>query len=281
VQSYRGQYETIFVDSSDDRTPEIVSEKYPEVKLIHLDHKTDPGSARNIGIGEAKGELIAFIDSDCIAANDWLEQLSFAHESSYNVVGGSVDNANGDNHLVACAGYISEFREFIPRRPAGEVSHVPSCNISYKKEIFQKYGLFRGEYYPQEDLAFNFMLSKAGEKIFFDPDIKVYHQTRTRWRDFLRHQERIGAITSQVLKVIPLPGSFIVHHPALAPFLLPLLPFVKFTKTLAAFLKFQPRAITARPLVLLLFAVGLIFWVVGFARGIYKKPLSEAGMEGK
>lgn len=274
-QTYRGEYEIIFVDSSCDGTPDIVSRNYPEVKLIHLDHKTDPGAARNRGIGEARGDVIAFIDSDCVAAHDWLEHISLAHQTSYNVVGGSVANWDHHGSAAAWAGYISEFREFIPERPAGEVFHIASCNISYKRAVFQNNGGFRGEYYPQEDLVFNFMLSKAGEKLLFDPKIKVRHLARTGLAAFLRHQERIGAITSQVLKEIPLQGSFIVHHPALAPILLPLLPFVKFTRTLGVFLTFQPKAIAAHPLVLPVFAVGLVFWLIGFARGIYKKPITS------
>ena len=278
-QSYREDYEIILVDSSTDRTPEIVSETYPNVRLIHLSRQTDPGTARTIGIGESKGELIAFIDSDCMAADNWLENISLAHASSYNVIGGSVSNWNHGNSPVSWAGYISEFREFIPERPMGEVSHIAACNISYKKEVFRKHGAFKSGLYPQEDLVFNVRLSKAGEKILFDPTVKVHHQTRTRWRDFLQHQERIGFITSQVLKVIPLKGSFIVRHPTLAPFLLPLLPFVKFVRTLWVFLRFQPRAVTAHPLVLLMFAIGLVFWLLGFARGIYEKPLLEAGTQ--
>ena len=74
-QSYRGEHEIILIDSSADTTPQIVSSKYPEIQLIHLEKKTDPGTARNIGIKEAKGDILALIDSDCIAAHDWLDNI--------------------------------------------------------------------------------------------------------------------------------------------------------------------------------------------------------------
>jgi glycosyltransferase involved in cell wall biosynthesis len=60
-QSYDGGYEVILVDSSADKTGDIVSAKYDKVKLIHLEEKTDPGTARNIGMREAKGGIYAFI----------------------------------------------------------------------------------------------------------------------------------------------------------------------------------------------------------------------------
>jgi glycosyltransferase involved in cell wall biosynthesis len=273
-QSYDGGYEIVLVDSSVDRTPQIVSLRYPSVKLIHLGEKTDPGTARNIGIGEAKGDLIAFIDSDCMAEHDWLERIDSAHKSSYSVVGGVVNNGNGGDDLVGWAGYISEFREFLPEQPKRELSHIPTCNISYKRKVFREFGLFQGEYYPQEDLVYNYNLWKNGERILLDPAIQVHHHHRSRLKNFLYHQNKIGVITSKVLKVIQLEGAFIVRNPVMAVFLIPFLPMVKFFRTLFVFLRFQPESIRKRPLVLLLFALGLVFWVTGFARGIYEKSSS-------
>lgn len=275
-QSYQGDYEIIVVDSSDDRTPQIVSSSYPDVKLIHLEKKTDPGSARNVGIKEAEGDVIAFIDSDCVASEDWLDKIDTAHNSSYHVIGGSVSNGNNKDSLIAWASYISEFREFIPEQSKREVTHIPTCNISYKKKIFQKYGLFQGEYYPQEDLVFNYNLSLRGENILFDPEISIYHTHRTKLKDYLSHQNKIGNITSKVLKKIELEGSTIARHPILAIFLLPLLPVVKFIRTISVFLRLQHATITNRPIILFLFALGLIFWLIGFSKGIYgKKPCNH------
>jgi len=275
-QSYRGEHEIILVDSSVDRTPQIVTASYPKIKLIHLEKKTDPGTARNIGIGEAKGDLIAFIDADCTAAPDWLEKIGTAHRSPYSVVGGVVKNGSGEDDLVAGAGYIAEFRQFLPEKPKREVIHIPTCNISYKRKIFRDFGQFQGEYYPQEDLVFNYNLWNNGERILLDPAIQVYHHQRSTLRDFIYHQKEIGIATSKVLRTIQLEGSFIARNPSLAAFFIPFLPLVKFARTVFAFLRFQPKSITKRPFVLFVFALGLVFWGVGFARGIFKKvPLCK------
>jgi len=275
-QSYGGEYEIILVDSSIDNTPQIVSSQYQNVKFIHFDKKTDPGTARNIGIEESKGDLIAFIDSDCDASQDWLEKIESAHKSPYNIVGGVVNNGNRNNDLVAWAGYIAEFRDFLPEQPMQEVMHIPTCNISYKRTIFSKFGYFKGEFYPQEDLVHNYNLWENGEKILLDPGIQVAHHHRSDLRDFLSHQIKIGTITSKVLKIIRLEGAFIVRHPFLAVFLIPFLPIVKFSRTVSIFLRYQPAAILKRPVVLLFFSLGLIFWVIGFARGIYQKSPTDA-----
>jgi glycosyltransferase involved in cell wall biosynthesis len=259
------------VDSSADNTRSIVSNKYLDVILIHLIEKTDPGTARNIGIQRAKGEIIAFIDSDCIADHNWLERIVSAHKSNQKIVGGGICNGNDKKDFVAWAGYIAEFREFLPERPQRVVNHIPTCNISYKKSVFTTYGVFQGEFYPQEDLVFNHQLSLNGEEILFDPAIKVYHHHRSSVKDYLAHQRKIGAVTSKVLKVIPLEGSFIVQHPAIGAFFFPFLPVVKFLRTIFAFLKYQPGTIIKRPFVLVLFTMGLVFWIIGFAKGSFAK----------
>jgi glycosyltransferase involved in cell wall biosynthesis len=270
-QSFSGDCEVILVDSSSDRTPLIVAENYPGVNFTHLDEKTDPGTARNIGISKARGEVIAFIDSDCVAARDWLDRIWNAHKSSYNIIGGSVQIGNDKSNSVAWAGYISEFREFIPEQSKREVSHIPTCNISYKAKIFQIYGLFQGQYYPQEDLVFNHALSLSGERIFFDPVILVYHTHRTKLKEYLNHQRKIGNITSRVLKLIDLEGSFIPRHPVLAVLALPFLPAIKFIRTVYIFIRLRPAAIIRQPKVLVFFAAGLLYWITGFTQGLYGK----------
>jgi len=131
--------------------------------------------------------------------------------------------------------------------------------------------MFQGKYYPQEDLVFNHKLIDNGEKILMDPDIQVCHHHRSSLKEFLGHQKKIGCITSRVLKVIDLEGSFIVRNPIVAIFLIPLLPFVKFCKTCFIFIKNQPEAIIKRPYVLILFAMGLLSWMTGFAEGTFEK----------
>ncbi|OPY69323.1 MAG: putative glycosyltransferase EpsJ [Syntrophorhabdus sp. PtaU1.Bin050] len=268
-QTYEGGYEIIVVDSSTDNTPNLVSSIYPHIRLVHLEKKTDPGTARNIGVGEAKGDTIAFIDADCVASPGWLEGLEQAHQGENEVVGGAVKNGNSPNDHVGFAGYIAEFREFLPKGPTRLVRHLPTCNISYKRLIFDRFGMFEGEYYPQEDLVFNYNLWKNGIRILMDPSIQIAHYHRSDIRDFLSHQKTIGRATSRALKVTKLPGFFIVTHPGLALLIIPLLPVVKFTRTVYSFLKYQPKTILTRPLALGVFVLGLFSWTVGFAQEIY------------
>ncbi|MFQ5851206.1 MAG: glycosyltransferase family 2 protein, partial [Candidatus Binatia bacterium] len=65
--------EVIVVDSSSDDTPRIVARDFPSVRLFHLDSRTFASEARNIGVRQSAGEILCFIDSDCIAQKGWLD----------------------------------------------------------------------------------------------------------------------------------------------------------------------------------------------------------------
>lgn len=263
-QNYQGEYEIIVVDSSSDRTPTIIQTQFPTVRLIHVPQRIDPGAARNQGIACARGTIFVFIDADCEAATDWLQRHVTAHNGDYAVIGGAVLNNRASQNSVGWAGYFCEFREFIPEHPAATVMHIPTCNISYKKWIFEKFGGFQGQYYPQEDLVFNHFLGQQNIKIVFDPAIQVFHTHRTDLKKFLQHQERIGRVTAAVLRKIPLNGSSLVKHRWLTLPIIALLPIVKFFRTIWIFIKFAPATLLRRPLAIGLCFLGLLRWGYGF-----------------
>lgn len=65
AQDYEGVVEVIVVDdNSQDSTPQIIQQRYPDIRLIALSKNVGPSAARNKGILIAKGEFIAFLDSD-------------------------------------------------------------------------------------------------------------------------------------------------------------------------------------------------------------------------
>jgi len=264
-QNFSGPYEIIVVDSSTDTTPKIIQKHFPQVTLIHLDKKTEPGTARNIGIKQSRGEIICLIDSDCIADPDWLSLLAAAHESDYGAVGGAILNGNPENY-IGWASYLAEFREFFPFHRQQLMGHIASCNISYKRRVFDRHGLFPGNFYPQEDLVFNLSMRSSKNEILFDPAIRVSHINKTSVKNFFRHQYRIGSVTAKVLKKFPfLEGGAIADSKLLTLLASPFLPFVKFIRTyqVAAGLKeYKRRFILVSPLLL----TGLFIWGFGFSR---------------
>jgi glycosyltransferase involved in cell wall biosynthesis len=266
-------FEIIVVDSSEDYTKEIIRKKFPKVHLIPLREKTFPGPARNIGAQNSSGRILAFIDSDCIARREWTSKMLNSHSLGHQVVGGGIEAGNF-NSLTGVAGHLLEFREFVPTTAERYVTHIPSCNISYRRDIFMQFGGFPNSYYPQEDLLFNYLLTQNGVKIWFDPSIFIHHFTREGLRNYLSHQHRLGRVTRCVLKRLDLPGSFLGKHSILAWTSSPLLGVMKLFRT-TWFLSSNYKVTAFRyPQIFLLLCLGSIWWARGFAAG------ARAGLSG-
>lgn len=278
AQDFEEPYEIIVVDSSSDETPRIIAEEFPTVLMIHRDQQTDPGTARNLGIVQARGEIIACIDADCIAPSDWLERMVAAQRTGHEVVGGTIENGNPDS-LIAWAGYLGEFREWLPVGRARLVEHVPTCNISYHRSIFTRFGGFPTMFYPQEDLLYHWRLAQHGVPIWFDPGIRVRHVHRSTWRAYSQHLRRIGRITARMLKLTDEEGVFLARSPVLALLAVPVLPLVKWLRTVGVFMSQQPDVLRKHGLALVPLLAGLYVWAVGFVEGAWAPPLRVSQRE--
>jgi hypothetical protein len=90
-----GDWELIVVGQGNDPAlPELgraASQSDPRIRYIHLD-KSGTCRARNAGIVAARGDILAFIDDDCVAQDDWLATMAecFEKEPDVEVVGGSL-----------------------------------------------------------------------------------------------------------------------------------------------------------------------------------------------
>jgi GT2 family glycosyltransferase len=150
---------------------------------------------------------------------------------------------------------------------------VPTCNISYHRSVFSRFGGFPTEFYPQEDLLYHWRLSQHGVPIWFSPDIRVSHTHRSTWRAYSQHLRRIGRITARVLNLTGEEGAFLARSPLLALTAVPVLPLFKWLRTIGTFLSQQPQVLRRRAVALVPFLAGLYFWAAGFAEGAWAPPL--------
>src|SRR3989344_7095487 len=86
--------EIIVVDASKKETLLDIRQKFPKVRWIYYDNKTGKKitipEQRNLGIKKCKGDLIAFIDADCIPDKNWLVELYSCIEEDEEYVTGKV-----------------------------------------------------------------------------------------------------------------------------------------------------------------------------------------------
>lgn len=209
-------YEVTVVESSGDGTADIVREKFPMVRIIESQERLLAGAARNLGADQSTGSLLLFIDSDCLAEPDWIERMAQAHKDwDCAVVAGAIMNANSRSP-ISISSYMNEFSDFFPYGEPRYVDYLPSGNICYNAEIFRKHGGFDPKFRLYEDLAFNRQLFRAGEKLLFDPGIRVAHHHRDRLLQYLRHEFGRGRAAAVSRRRGLISGAFWVKHPLLA-----------------------------------------------------------------
>lgn len=197
-QSITG-FETIVVDSSTDDTPSIVANGFPAIRLFSHPTRLYPGGARNLALRHASGQLIAFLDSDCIADPDWAERILNAHSRSDLIIGGSVGAANPEN-ISGWGSYFTEFTPWLPAGPIRSLPDIPTCCLSLKRQAFDRFGPFlEGSYCS--DTLFNARAAAAGCPPLFVPAIHVRHQNPVRVRrqlaKFFMHGRAYASVRSR------------------------------------------------------------------------------------
>lgn len=171
-QDYSGKYEIIVVDRSTDKTPEIVS-KFP-LKLIKQ-KSVGISAARNLGVKKAKGKIVVFIDSDCIAPKNWLGNL-LKPLSDKNVVAvsGTYKTKNTESIIARFTGYEIESRHE-KMKNLETIDFVGGFNCAFKKNIFLRIGGFDTSFAQSEDGELSYRIAEKGNKIKFNPSAYVYH----------------------------------------------------------------------------------------------------------
>ncbi len=250
--------EIIVVDSGDDSTAALVSERFPDVTLVREAARQYPGAARNIGVARSSGVVVGFVDADCTVAGDWVARVIDAHGDGVAGVGGAIA-PDSPRSALEWAAYFCSFSHWMPGTPAGAMADIPTCCLSLKRWAFDRYGPFRAQGYSS-DTELNWKISGAGHRIEFDPRIRVTHAARPTFRAFARRLFERGRAFARMRT-----STKSLSQPVRLLFALlsPLLPFVLFARLLRRVVRdrspYRGALLRAAPVVF----VGYCFWSVG------------------
>jgi glycosyltransferase involved in cell wall biosynthesis len=209
--------EVLVIDGrSSDRTKEIVqqySDKYLFIKLMD-----NPGIIQtpgtNIGIKASKGGVIIRVDAHVEYPKAFISKsVQYLEESGGDCVGGflvtkpSAETATAESIALALSHPFgvgnSYFRTGVNQPKV--VDTVPfGC---YRKEVFDKVGLFNENLNRTDDLEFNLRLKRAGGKILLIPEIVSYYYARSNLRDLAKQNFGNGFWVLYSLRFVKLPFS--------------------------------------------------------------------------
>jgi glycosyltransferase involved in cell wall biosynthesis len=155
-----------------------------------------PGSyaARNAGIREARGELLAFTDADCLPAPDWIEQAVAALEARPDTgfVGGAVELFARDPQHPTGAELYDLVRGFDQERYLARKRFLPTANLVVRRRVMEEVGLFDACLRSGGDADWGERASAAGMHGAVVPGAVVRHPARHTLAEVCRKAARVA-----------------------------------------------------------------------------------------
>jgi glycosyltransferase involved in cell wall biosynthesis len=210
-------YEIIVIDgASSDETPRIVEELiekrrqeghvHPVMTLLNNPGHTVPASM-NMGIRQAKGEIIARVDGHAIIAEDYLSRcIEVLNETGASVVGGPIETIGTDSlsRTIALAmstpygvgnsafrtSSVSQFTDTVPFG-------------TFRKTALVEAGLFDERLTRHQDYEMNYRIRKNGGKIFLSCGIKSTYYARSNLKKLTKQYFQYGLFKGRVLHLHP------------------------------------------------------------------------------
>ncbi|MFG0252597.1 MAG: glycosyltransferase [Phycisphaerales bacterium JB038] len=184
-------YEVIVVDDGSTDGTSTIAERH-DVRLIRTENR-GLSRARNTGIEAARGEIVAFIDSDARPDPDWLTHLALALESSDFVgVGGPNIAPPGDGLVAACVAEAPGGPIHVLRTDR-EAEHIPGCNMAFRRAALLEIGGFDPQFrVAGDDVDLCWRFHARGWRIGFAPGAVVWHHARNSVRGYWKQQSGYG-----------------------------------------------------------------------------------------
>jgi glycosyltransferase involved in cell wall biosynthesis len=266
-------YEVIVVDSSTDGTDGIVEREFPRIRLLHFPDRCPVGTARNLGVAKARGEVILFVDADTIPCATWVDQMYRGiTENGADGVGGGMSNGTPWS-VTGSAGFYLEFFRFLAHngqpRPA---RFLVGGNSGFRREILT--ATQYSDHSLGEDMLFSSDLARGGRRLLFLPRASILHLNRKGWRSVFGYQRKVGHGTFRYRSQESPRVMRLVYSAPLLAYLIPfsVMPWIGITmlryRSVKDFLRFSailPACFLAN-----------MVWAFGFHEALRRAPLGGA-----
>ncbi|GEM_PF-516010 len=195
--------EIIVVDNnSSDETAAIVA-RYP-VRLLHEHSRQSSYAARNTGWRQARGELVAFTDADCVADPEWLARLAEGFTDA--AIGGVAGRVLALSPATVLERFAEQRRQ-VSNDASMNCSYLPyaiTANVAYRREALEALGGFDESLISGGDADFAWRLQQQlGRRLVFALEALVRHKHRDTFGSFWRQHRLYGYGTAMLYERYP------------------------------------------------------------------------------
>jgi glycosyltransferase involved in cell wall biosynthesis len=172
--------------SSDGTRPLLVryAAQHPTIVLLDNPRGTTPAGL-NVAIRAASGDIVIWMDPNVLYPPDYIPRLvAGLQESGADIVGGVLATVPADDSPTAQAIAVGLSHRF------GVGNAVPfGC---YRREIFDRIGMFDEELIRNQDDEFNVRLITRGGRMLLLPDVPCRYRARRSFRQLARRYYEDG-----------------------------------------------------------------------------------------
>jgi glycosyltransferase involved in cell wall biosynthesis len=137
---------------------------------IHVSHeRLSTGAARNVGIQKTNSPIVAFLAADCEAAPGWIRNR-LRHHERHEAVASAIAPVNDKPLALAYHAY-----RYATRDPEVAVDFRKLYGVSYRRNVFDRFGVFQVDLYYGEDTEFIHRISPEIQ-VAWAPDVVTHHR---------------------------------------------------------------------------------------------------------
>ncbi|HLZ07688.1 MAG TPA: glycosyltransferase [Chloroflexota bacterium] len=144
------------------------------VRFVETEPNLWASSRRNRGLATATGNIVVFLDADCIPQFGWFGGVRASQKPVASICCGSIV-VPSDNYWQQCYN-LAGFREYLDGLPGSERRFLPSFCLWGPRAAFVEVGGFDEARQTAEDLDLTIRLARAGWSLRFKPTVRIVHR---------------------------------------------------------------------------------------------------------
>jgi peptidoglycan/xylan/chitin deacetylase (PgdA/CDA1 family)/GT2 family glycosyltransferase len=207
--------EVIVATSGGDRTASLVRDAFPDVKVAESPTRLLPGGVRNLGSALATGDIVGFLEADCVARPGWVRNRITLHRTGHEAVASSLDAMESDGWVARTALYLVHPTRLAGHR-AGPANAYQGYGLSFSRELLDRAGPFDETLRTAEDTAMAERVRFLGVEPWFEPSVCIEHEGVATFAELLRDQFARGRRDSWA-ELLRLPSGRHRHRLEVAP----------------------------------------------------------------
>lgn len=186
------KFEVLVIDNASSQPLDGVKTAFPQVTWLY---EATPGSyaARNAGLAQARGEILAFTDSDCVPSPTWLQNgvQRLQEHPELSLLAGHIEIFFKDDRRPTAIELFEKLHAFPQQAYVEEIHFGATANVFVRANVAKEVGGFRSGLQSGGDLDFGRRVHAAGHSLAFAPDAVVLHPARSTWKEFYAKRARV------------------------------------------------------------------------------------------